>query len=189
MLLKDGSALSTAGFITVNGDKTSLDLLPTGPSHVGTWEIWATQDTASGPNPNYLALTITVDCTITAVADPTAPSVAGGDTLTYQIFYTALEIDLSSITYPQTPLCGYTVTEVFNWNITPVGYPITESGEKITVWTTDTAKHADYTVTLTNAITHSSGTWSPSMTFVVSVVDPCRTTDINTVDVTAGISM
>jgi hypothetical protein len=109
--------------------------------------------------------------------------------LTYDMFYAALEIDLSSILYPQTPLCGYTVTEVFTWTI-PAGAPITSSGEKITVWTTDTTKHNTYSVTLTNAITHPvDGTFNPSMTFTVTVQDPCRTVTINTVDVTAGITM
>jgi len=149
----------------------------------------ATQDTASGANPNYLAVTITVGCTIASIASPTAPSTAGGWNLEYSIYYTALVIDLSTITYPQTPLCGYTVTENFDWNVSPATSAITESGEKLTVWTTDNTKHGSYTAVLTNTITHSDGTFTPAMTFTVEIKDPCRTATIATVDVTSGISL
>ena len=191
LLLDTGAALSTAGFITVNGDQTSIDVYPTAPAHYGTWLIMVTQDTASGANPNFEAVQITVGCTITDVASPTAPSSAGGWTLTYDVYGDALGIDLSTIDYPQTPLCGFTVTESFAWTI-PSGAPITvdaDNAEKVLVQTTNDVKHGTYTLTLTNTITHSDGTWTPSMTFDVQVNDPCRTTAINTVDVTAGMTL
>lgn len=98
---------------------------------------------------------------------------------------------MSTIAYPQTPLCGYTVTEAFTWTI-PSGAPITvdsANAEKVNVFTSDDTKHGTYSLTLTNAITHSDGTWSPSMTFNVDVVDPCRATPIQTVDITAGMTL
>ena len=109
--------------------------------------------------------------------------------MTYAVYENSLPIDLSSILYPQTPLCGYTVTEVFTWTI-PSGAPITvdsDNPEKINVFTSDDTKHGTYSVTLTNAITHSDGTWSPSMTFNIQVNDPCRTTPIQAVDISAGM--
>lgn len=187
--MDNGNALSTAGFITPNAGQTSLSLQATGPTHVGTWKIMATQDTASGPNPAYLAVTITVGCTIASIASPTAPTTVGGWNLDYNIYYSALEIDLSTIAYPQTPLCGYTVSETFAWSITPADSIFVESGEKLTVWTTDNTKHDTYTVVLTNTIVHSDGTFTPSMTFTVEVKDPCRVATIATVDVTSGISL
>ena len=56
LLLDTGAALSTAGFITVSADQTSIDVYPVGPTHVGTWLIKLTQDTASGANPNFEAV-------------------------------------------------------------------------------------------------------------------------------------
>lgn len=64
-----------------------------------------------------------------------------------------------------------------------------DNPEKINVQTTNDAKHGTYSVTLTNTITHSDGTWTPSMTFDVDVVDPCRATAITTVDITAGMTL
>ena len=40
LLLDDGSALP--GFMTPNGDSTSIDVYPVGPSDVGTWTIMVT---------------------------------------------------------------------------------------------------------------------------------------------------
>ncbi len=53
----------------------------------------------------------------------------------------------------------------------------------------DKTKHATYTVTLTNTIVHADGSWTPSMNFVVEVNDPCRTTAIATIDITAGMNL
>ena len=110
LTLEGNKALSTSGFITANAAQTEIYAYPVGPTHVGTWKVWVAQNTVSGGDPSYLAVTITVGCTITNVASPTAPSTAGGWTLTYNIFSDALVIDTSTILYPQTPLCGYPVT-------------------------------------------------------------------------------
>lgn len=136
LLFDTGAALSSASdFITVAGDSTSIAVYPVGPTAVGTWTIMLTQDTASGPNPTFAAVQIIVGCTITDVASPTAPDEANSWTLTYEIYGNALSIDLSTIAYPQTPLCGYSVTETFVWTI-PSGAPITVdtvNAEKINV--------------------------------------------------------
>ena len=100
---------TVSDFITVATDSTYIDVLPTGPTHIATWTIVLTQDTASGANPVFDAVQITVGCTITNIASPTAPATADGWTLTYEVYSNALAIDLSTISYPQTPLCGYTV--------------------------------------------------------------------------------
>ena len=100
LLLSTGEALSVPGFITVNSDSTSIDVYPTGPTHVGTYLINVTQDTASGANPVFEAVFITVGCTITDVASPTAPDEANSWDLTYNVYETMLNIDLSTILYP-----------------------------------------------------------------------------------------
>ena len=187
LALSTGATLASTGFITVSNDSKTLSVKPTGPTHIGTWTIKATQNTASGPNPVYTAVVITVGCTITNIASPAAPT-SPTFKLSYNIYDTALTIDLSTIQYPQTPLCGKTVTENFTWTI-PNGAPITSSGEKIIVSSSDKTKHNVYSVTLKNSITHNDGSWAPSMTFDVTVLDPCRTTAITTVDVTAGLNL
>jgi hypothetical protein len=128
-----------------------------------------TQDTASGPNPNFEAVQITVGCTITDIASPTAPSEADGWTLTYEIYSNVLSIDLSTISYPQTPLCGYTVAETFSWSI-PSGAAnvitvASDNNQELLVQSTDVTKHGTYTVTLSNQIIHSDWAGTPSMTF------------------------
>ena len=99
LLLSDGKALNTAGFITVGTDSTSIDVYPVAPEHIGTWTIMVTQSTVSGDNPSFAGIIITVDCTITDIPSPSPPSTPGF-TLTYKIFDIPLEIDLSSISYP-----------------------------------------------------------------------------------------
>lgn len=194
LTLADGSALplsGNGGFITLNGDSSAMTVYPTKPEDIGTWSIWMTQDTASGANPYYEALEITVGCTITDIASPTAPDEGSGWTLTYNVYDPDLSIDLSVIDYPQTPLCGKSGTEVFVWTI-PADAPITvdpDNEQAINVYTTDVTKHGVYTVRLTNTITHEDGFQSPYMEFDVTVLDPCRTEAINSVDVTAGIEL
>jgi hypothetical protein len=59
LLLDDGNAVpitASGGFITLNAENTQLTVLPTKPADVGTWTIFATQDTASGPNLNFEAI-------------------------------------------------------------------------------------------------------------------------------------
>lgn len=84
------------------------------------------------------------------------------------------------------------MTEVFTWTI-PGGAPITvdpDNAEAVIVYTTDKTLHNTYTLTLVNTITHvDDGTFTPTMTFDVDVLDPCRTTTINVVDVSAGITV
>jgi hypothetical protein len=59
LLLDDGNAVpitASGGFITLNAENTQLTVFPTKPADVGTWTIFATQDTASGPNLNFEAI-------------------------------------------------------------------------------------------------------------------------------------
>jgi hypothetical protein len=103
LLLDTGDALpltGNSGFITVNGDSTIISVYPTKPADIGTWLIMMTQDTASGANPAYEAVLLTVGCTITDIASPTAPDEGNGWTLTYNIWETDLLIDLATILYP-----------------------------------------------------------------------------------------
>jgi hypothetical protein len=68
--------------------------------------------------------------------------------VSYNVYSTALEVDISSILYPQTPLCGRTVAEVKTNTITPSTTVITvdSAKTKFTVSTSDKTKHGVYTV-------------------------------------------
>ena len=80
---------------------------------------------------------------------------------------------------------------MFTWTI-PSGAPITvdsSNSQQVNVFTTDDTNHGTYSLTLQNAITHSDGSWTPSMTFNVDIVDPCRTTPIQSVDIAAGMTL
>ena len=46
-----------------------------------------------------------------------------------------------------------------------------------------------YTVVLENTITHTDGSWVTSMTFDVTILDPCESTTINPIDLGTGINV
>ena len=119
LLLSDSNTVDTAGFITVSGDSTEITVQPIAPEHIGTWTIVAMQDTMSGGNPEFDAITITVGCTITSF-DAQAPP----DTQVVNLFTNApFLIDISTWTYTMVPSCGYTVSNAFSWTI-PEDAPI-----------------------------------------------------------------
>jgi len=92
------AAISTAGFITSNGSTSApvLNFKPISPSHKGVWVIRAVVDTASGANPSYLALTITVGCTVSSIANPTSGFNAAYN---YNIYEASMPLDMSGLTF------------------------------------------------------------------------------------------
>ena len=144
------------------------------------------QDTVSGANPTFTGIVLTVGCTITAVASPTSP-VQPTWSLTYNIFDAPLIIDLSTIDYPQTPLCGRVVSETFSWptfpatGTTPLEFDAANP-ELVTVGhSNDQSMHDVYTVTMVNTIIHADGIFTPTITFDITILDPCKTTVLNAV--------
>ena len=67
-----------------------------------------------GQLPNYAAITLTVECTITSFTRPADPT-AG---LAYTLFDPTLDIDLRTSVeqaYVQTPACGYDYSATPTW--------------------------------------------------------------------------
>ncbi len=97
---------------------TTLTVLPTTAAHIGTWVLQLTQTVASGTNPVFDAVTVTVDCTRTAVENP-----GYSTTITYYIHQPTMIIDLTAlgVVYTQTPPCALTVTESYAWTIPAPG--------------------------------------------------------------------
>lgn len=58
-------------FMSISG--TTLTVLPTTSAHLGEWRLQLTQTVQAGTNPVFEAVVVTVDCTLTAVADPGNP--------------------------------------------------------------------------------------------------------------------
>jgi len=109
--------------------------------------------TASGSDPTYDAITISVPCTITSITQPTAPLVAAR---TYNVWSPKLTIDMSAAsyaTYAQTPNCGYTVTYAYAWTLPSARDPLTTNGSIIEINTTDKLKAGTYSVTFSATLT------------------------------------
>ena len=77
-------------FMSVSG--TTLTVTPTTSAHLGTWPLQLTQTVSSGTSPVFEAIIVTVDCTLTDVADPGNPA-----TQTYYIYDPTMTIDLTAL--------------------------------------------------------------------------------------------
>lgn len=71
---------------------TTLTVLPALAAHLDTWTLELTQTVASGTNPVFDAVVVTVECTLTSVPDPTPPA-----TQTYTIYEPTMTIDLTAL--------------------------------------------------------------------------------------------
>jgi hypothetical protein len=154
-----------------------------------------TQTTASGADPQFDAVTVTVTCTLTAVANPGNPP-----TQQYYIYDATKTIDLSTLTssitgyssngYLQTPNCRMSVTEAKVWTIPSAGQAsikeVTGNKMQLTVQTNTNTNAGTFTVKLVNSITLSTQAGfavAPEIEFTIEVLDPCATTTFNNVAV------
>ena len=118
----------------------------------------ATFNPTYGSDKVYNALTFTVGCEISSFAVSGAPV----SNPTYDVFSTRSIIDLTGVTYTQSPACGYTYTSVYSHTI-PAGtaasilFAGTTVVPSFEVYSGDGTQAGSYTVTLDNAITVGSG--------------------------------
>jgi len=77
-------------FMSVSG--TTLTVLPTLAAHISAWTLQLTQTVLSGTSPVHDAVVVTVDCTLTDVANPTNPA-----TQSYTIYDPTMTIDLTAL--------------------------------------------------------------------------------------------
>ena len=116
--MADDSALPSA-WITTTNTATKLSVTPTAGSLKSSnpWVIkviWT--PTAGSSNPTWNAVSITVTCEITSFAI----SGAGTTSFTYNIFSKPLTISGTTLSFTQTPNCGYTYTKGWGYTI-PAG--------------------------------------------------------------------
>jgi len=109
------------------------------------------------------------------------------------VYATPTVIDLSKLSYVQSPTCGYTSTEAITWTGLQTTFmkQDTQNPSMITISTSDKSKAAGspYTLTYQRVLTVTSagqtGTTvfrnaaSDKLTFQVTVTDPCVTATIN----------
>lgn len=94
---KNGGAFGALpAFIVQTTTTNAITVTPSGPSDVGVWIVHAVQVTASGADPSYNAITITITCAITSLTNPTAPNLS---TRTYNVWSAQKVIDMSLPAY------------------------------------------------------------------------------------------
>ena len=169
-------------------------MAPTIPSLVGTYTLKATYTPTNGSAAEFSVLTITVQCVVTSMTRPANPTTG----LTYNVWDKPLSFDFSK-TWVQTPACGYVYTDSFTWTGLNT-YILQDSATpgRINVVTSLLAAVNTYTISLQNTITisnngGSSSTFAPTnaddkVSFVITIVDPCRTTTVNTLTVSGADS-
>ena len=182
--LVDSTLAVLPSFMTYAG--TDLTVSPTVAADIGVYNLELTMTTASGEDQTYIAAIITVDCTVTAIDDPAAPTTD----LTYNIYDANLFIDLVArgTVYTQTPPCEHVGSQDFAWTI-PADSGISEfSDMTLSVVSDDRDLASTYTVTLVNTISFDStvpnndgDSFTPTITFDITVIDPCTTTVINAI--------
>ena len=160
---------SLPSWITTTTSDTVLSIAPTDGS-VKSSNDWVVAvvytPTAGSNNPAYTAVTITVTCEITSWT----VGGAGTTSISYNVFDNAKIIDGSTLTFTQSPACGYTYTSAWTYTI-PSGdaTSIVSQGTYITpsfnVYSTDTSKLGTFTLELSNTITVDSGQGQSTTSF------------------------
>jgi len=124
-----------------------------------------------------------VACTITSIPNPTNPT--SGKTLQYTLSDPTLKIDFSNIVYTQVPPCEWPVTTTYAFTIPAAGTTVMSQNsanpQQLDVITLNVAKVGSYAITLTRTANYlSTGPFTSTFSFTVSVVDPCVSTVITT---------
>ena len=196
-------AISTVGTHEYNALTQPVTVTPT-YEHIGTHTIYVTFTAASGQTPNYAAITLTVDCTVTGFTRPADPT-AG---LAYTLFAKTLEIDLVAAVeqaYVQTPACNYPYTAAPSWTGTNSWITTNAASNFILdVQTNDKAnsgypatQFADHAISLAVVLTlpggNNGGTTSfqlnaaPDLvSFNIRVTNPCWTATIDALSFSAN---
>ena len=185
VLVQTGSTLPA--FMTFDAD-TSVMLLTVEPvvsSQIATYTLELTQTVMTGHDPIvFEPIVITVDCIIEEIRTPDALV----DT-TYHILSAAQPHTMTPM-FAQWPPCDYVLAEAITWDM--AGAPVTvdpADDYTITIESTDLEAHGEYTLVMTNTVSYTDDgeglqEWAPSVSFVVSIKDPCQTATFYEVTVT-----
>ena len=188
--LTGGTALP--GWITLKESNTKIDIAPTAGSVMASnpWVVVVVYTPTKGSNnPSYTAVTITVTCTVTgfSVSNP------GTTSHTYNTWDNLKVISGATLTYTQTPACGYTFTNSFSYTIPTGATNAVSQGGYLTpsfnVATSDTSITGTFTLTITNSVTIGSGQGQTgTMTFgsltqdyTLAITNPCLAATISAI--------
>ena len=153
--------------------------------------LFATFSSTHGADPFYTAFIFTVTCEVTSFTNPSDPS-----NVSYTLFTSSLEVDLTSLVYVQSPACGYAYTSSLTWTgletfiTTSTDYIVDVYSQAIsTAGTSASSPSQTYALTLSNDITIASNgpggsnvafPASGTIGFSVTITNPCYTTTIPT---------
>jgi len=173
-------------FITVDG--LIVTVAPTDKAHVGIHLLKASMKTYEGRDEKSaefpggtsstledLQITVTefppVTCQVKRLIPPSTPLV-----VEYTVFDEKMTVDLSPGFRPDEE-CG--LPQVLTWSV-PAGAPIVTSGLQATIYSKEENHIGSYTLTLTSSVTQDGVTISNSVSlvFIVSVNDPCLSTEL-----------
>ena len=131
----------------------------------------------------------TVTCEVTSFALPSTPS-----DVSYTLFTSSLEVDLTSLVYVQTPACGYAYTSSLTWTgletfiTTSTDFIVDVYSQAISTAGSSAASPSQtYSLTVANDITVASNGPAGSSSFPasgntigfsVTITNPCYTTTI-----------
>ena len=124
--------------------------------------------------------TVTVTCTITEIKLPSLPT-----TTTYLIGSGPLVINMTP-NFTQYPPCDYTLSEFILWDFSPSPAPVVPNASnkyQITIDSNDISKAREQTLTLRNSITYGTQSFSPSVSFKIDFLHPCRRTSFNAITI------
>ena len=100
-------------------------------------------------------------------------------------------INLSTPGFQQFPACGYTLDETFTWVFDPVDpHPnaiVTQTSVNPYIMQLTSTTNSDagtWTATLMNDVVYQSDSWLVSISFDVTIVDPCMTTVLTSFSLT-----
>jgi hypothetical protein len=138
-------------------------------------------------NPTYTAVAITITCEVTTYTVGSAPA-----NQVYTVFDTLKTIDLTAMTFTQSPACGYTVVNTFAYTTSPNSAYITAGTiltPSVDIYTADGSNSGTVTVTIAMTGTvdgsHTSTGQTTSAvgpvdtTFDIVITNPCETTVID----------
>lgn len=123
----------------------------------------------------YTAGYIIVGCTIDDWTPPNNPT---NEETNYTVFDPNFYITLAP-KFDQTPPCAYTANMKFTWSI-PEFAPIYKTSDpyQLLVTTTNVDKAGIYTVFMKNEITYGEQAWSKTISYDITVVNPCENTEL-----------
>ena len=102
---------TSVGVETTASSSQTMTITPTYENiSSGTYTIEVTYTTENGDDHTYTAINLSVGCTVASFTAPSNPA-----DVTYSIFDDMEFFNMDSLTYTQSPECGYDYTAAYTW--------------------------------------------------------------------------